>query len=208
MGDDRAHGDERHPEVGGGEREPPRVPLGDVGDAGEHHEDPAPDQREQADPLDDVAGPLHRRQGDETGPHHPQLGDEHRHRGDAGDHVDALAEPVQAGGPGRDRQPRLRMLLEVRVQPGDEADGEQDPERGAEVGGHPLVAQRRFVDALVQGLVEVRRQAADAGRQTVGEPGAHSVAWTGLGGSRGLGWLVWSRGGRRTIGRTASGPGW
>ena len=53
---------------------------------------------------------------------------------------------------------------------------EQDPERGAQVGGQPLVAQRRLVGALAQRLVGVGREPADAGGRR-SEIRGHGPAW-------------------------------
>ncbi len=96
-------------------------------------------------------------------------------------HVQALGDPVEAGGTGRDREPRQRVLLDVGVQPGDEADREEDAERGAEDGGQALVAQRRAVGALVEGRVGVGGQALQRLRQ----PHAHAESREPAAGGRG-----------------------
>jgi hypothetical protein len=103
VGDDRPDRHPRHLVVRGGEREAPRVPLGDVGDAGEDHEDGAADESEQQDPLDDVTDAPEGREGEEPGPDDPQLGDQDRDRRDASGDMEALGDPVQAGGTARNR---------------------------------------------------------------------------------------------------------
>lgn len=88
---------------------------------------PPGDQWEEPDALDEVAGPLGWREDDEPGPDQPQLGDQNRYGGDTRGDVEALSEPVEAGGAGLDGQPRLGVLLQVGVQPGEKADGDRIP---------------------------------------------------------------------------------
>ena len=130
--------------MGGGEREAPGIPLGDVGDSGEDHEDGPADEGEQQDPLDDITDAAEGREGQEPGPDDPQLGDQDGDRRNAGGDVHSLGDPVQAGGTARDGQPRQRVLLEMGEQPGHEADREEDAERRPEPGGQALVAEGRW----------------------------------------------------------------
>ena len=107
VGDERPDGDPRHPVVGGGEGEPPRVPLGDVGHAAEHHEDAAGDEGPGSRGARRQSA-MRRPGGKDTNRGHTtqSLASEHRQRGDPAGHVQALGEPVEAGRAGRDRQPR------------------------------------------------------------------------------------------------------
>ena len=89
------------------------------------------------------------------------LATEHRDRGDPRRHVDALRHPVEADRSGRDGQPRLRVLLEVGVQPGQEAHREQHGEGRSEPGRDPFVAQRRGEAALAERFLRRRRPGAD-----------------------------------------------
>src|SRR5205823_7652624 len=106
-------------------------------------------------------------QGYEAGPDDPQLGQEDGHRGDAGGDVDALGDPEEAGGPGRDREPAEWVLMEMGVQTGDETDAEENAERGAQDGGQTFVAQRAAIGVLVQGQVGIGGQVADASLERV-----------------------------------------
>ena len=69
----------------------------------------------------------------------PQLGQQQRNRGDPGDDVQALGDPVEVHGPRRPVEPGGRVLDEVADQPGDEAEQERDPEPESHPGGDPLM---------------------------------------------------------------------
>ena len=129
--DQGAHGDPRRPVVGHREVERPRVPEVDVREAGEQHEEPAADEGEQADPLDEVRGALERRPREELRVDGPQLGEQQRDRRDSRRDVETLGHPVEPGRSGREPEPAGRVLREVGEQAGREADRERHPERGA-----------------------------------------------------------------------------
>ena len=109
--------------------------------------DPA-DERQQAQSLDRVQRVVGQRPPEQPREDRPELGEQQRDGGDAGRDVEALGEAVEPGRSGRPREPRRRLLDQVRQQPGEEADEERDAEQRAE-GRRDPIAVARIGEALV-----------------------------------------------------------
>lgn len=84
----------------------------------------------------------HRWPLDELRGHHPELGQEQGHGREAGHDVHALRDPVQAGGPGGERDPAGIALEEAGVGTGQPGDREGHAEGDAEASGDLLIVQR------------------------------------------------------------------
>ena len=93
-----------------------------------------------------------RRRLEQLGEDRVELAEDEREAGDARRDVEALRHLVQPHRPGRELHPRLRLLQQVAVDAGGEADQERGAEQPAEHHRRPGVARRR--DERVPELVE------------------------------------------------------
>ena len=133
-----------HPVVGGGKEEGQWVPEVDVRHARPQLEQRTRDQGYEADALERVRDRRERRPAEELGIHGPQLGEQKWDRCDTRDDVYSLRHPVETSRRCGQGEPRRRMLGEVRIQTGEEADGERNTEHDPE-GRRSAIAVARIV---------------------------------------------------------------
>ena len=147
--------------MGGDEGEAEREPVLDVDHAGHEQEQRRADQQQDAEPLEPVGHRANRRALEERRDDRPELRQQDRDRGEAGDQVQRLGErvePGRLGRPGEEVEVDLEAAADVvgaerRVvggvgeEAGQRGDDDQRQQGRAEERRQPLAAQRAAPEA-------------------------------------------------------------